>query len=92
MEEAQARHLNTAVPSMYINKEGGWRLCGFKKIWESKVVAKVLLDLTKTYKKMETTLMTQTVIKNKFNNFCVCNTPRRYTPNANEFREYCSTH
>ncbi|XP_055904654.1 protein-associating with the carboxyl-terminal domain of ezrin [Eupeodes corollae] len=101
VEQAQARHLNIAISSVYINSEGSWRLGGFEYVWKNKEVTKTLLDLANAYRykpaidENETKTSGDCIEQYAFAVLCEeilkqCSSPD--TPYVADFREYCATH
>ncbi|XP_055855424.1 protein-associating with the carboxyl-terminal domain of ezrin [Episyrphus balteatus] len=101
VEQAQARHLNIAISSIYINSEGSWRLGGFEYVWKSKEVTKTLLDLANAYRykgaidENEAKTSGDCIEQYAFAVLCEeilkqCSSPD--TPYVADFREYCATH
>lgn len=101
VEQAQARHLNIAISSVYINGEGSWRLGGFEYVWKAKDVNKTLLDLVNAYRYKgaidpnESKTSGDCIEQYSFAVLCeeiLKQSSSPDTPYVADFRDYCATH
>uniref|UniRef100_U5EYE9 Putative transferase transferring phosphorus-containing groups n=1 Tax=Corethrella appendiculata TaxID=1370023 RepID=U5EYE9_9DIPT len=101
VEQAEVRHLNICISSIYVTDDNTWKLAGFEHLWKKEDFSISLLDKSRSHRYINS--IDPNEVKNNGKNievysfavFCeevLHNKTEKHIPSVDEFKTYCATH
>lgn len=89
-EQAQTRHLNVAINSIFVNPEGHWKLFGFEHLWKKSEMNADVWTKSKPYRYEKAYVEDESAEKVAFAVLCLdVLKDRNEICHTQEFRSYC---